>query len=235
MLAAILGPNVGLAQLLKQSGALGGEGGGMMLPLAANLIPGLGGDAAGGVLGAMGGGMAGQAAGQAAGMAGPGAAAAMAPGGAAGAAMGGMAGQAADAAAQPDFATRLGNLSQNPLFGMGMGMLSGNQQGDPFGGAMRGLQQANVAALGAEDRAQKEALRQALGDYFKGQQTQNGAQGGQVATTPANEATGNGMAPAATPSRAAALGADIDPMLRMMLAGQDAGNIYGGLNPFLLR
>lgn len=61
----------------------------------------------------------------------------------------------------------LGSLTQNPAFMMGMGLLSGSQPGgNPFQGAMQGLQGANQAAIAQEDRVRQQALREALMQHF---------------------------------------------------------------------
>ena len=53
-------------------------------------------------------------------------------------------------------------LMSNPLFSMGMGLLSENQKpfgGDPFGAAMQGMQDSQVTKEQQEDRKRIEELR----------------------------------------------------------------------------
>lgn len=67
---------------------------------------------------------------------------------------------------------------ENPMFHLGLGMMSGSQQGDPFGGAMQGMQTygqfARNAALNKklkreEDaEAQEKAMRQAQVEAIRG-------------------------------------------------------------------
>ena len=127
----------------------------------------------------------------------------------------------------------IGQLTQNPMFMAGMGLLSGNQTGQGFQGMLQGLQGANQQQIAAEDRLRNQALRNALMAHF-------GMDGGQgngdtmladetdVGTAAADAAAmntnGNRMPP--TASRA-------DPLAMMMLL-QDQGNPYGGVNPHML-
>ena len=163
----------------------------------------------------------------------------------AGAAIPGVPGQASAAEMQQagGMGQGLAGLAANPAFSMGMGILQGNQAGDPFGGAMRGLQGANQQAIEAEDRAQKEALRKALGDYFASRQGPATADPESPEMQAANYGTAVGDL--ANQQRVnqilqmqggAGAAADMDPMLRMMIESGMPGavNGYGGVNPYML-
>lgn len=76
----------------------------------------------------------------------------------------------------PQAPTYLGNMTGNPMFQAGMGILSANQDPDQnvFQGAMRGLTAAKQQSMKDEDRKRNEQLREALAKLL-GQQP--GAQG----------------------------------------------------------
>jgi len=63
-------------------------------------------------------------------------------------------------------------LLSNPLFSMGMGLLSENQKpggGDPFGAAMQGMQSAQGNKEEQEDRKRIEELRARLNELMRNQ------------------------------------------------------------------
>lgn len=148
-------------------------------------------------------------------------------------------------AAQPPgggMAQGLSGLTANPAFQMGMGILQGNQFGDPFGGAMRGLQGANQAAIAASDREREEQLRAAMADYFKSRTTgQNGEATTADPNSPAMQAAdyGTAVGDMANQQRTDMLMQqqnELDPMLRMLMESGQPGatNPYGGINPYML-
>ena len=156
-------------------------------------------------------------------------------------AMAGAAGQGAAGAAGGGIGQGLASLTQNPAFTMGMGILQGNQRGDPFGGAMQGLQGANLAAIQASDREREEQLRQAMSEYFKSRTGAAGEATTADADSPEMQAANYGTAVGdlANQQRTNMLlqqQGELDPMLRMMMESgmPGASNGYGGINPYLL-
>lgn len=125
----------------------------------------------------------------------------------------------------------MAGLLQNPMFMAGMGMLSGNQQGDPFAGAMQGLQGAQTAGLEEAERQRTEDLRKVLMEYFR---NGGGAGGGAPEITPGGEFMLGGGLPFGGDQTQSRLD-QLDPALRLMMGnGTDTGNGYGGVNPFML-
>ena len=70
---------------------------------------------------------------------------------------------------------RFTGLLGNPMFTVGMGLLSGNQQGDPWGGVLSGLQSAQAFQTEEQKREREEQLRRELQQYLAGNQGRGGA------------------------------------------------------------
>ncbi len=66
------------------------------------------------------------------------------------------------------FDQRFTGLLGNPMFQAGMGLLSGNQGGDPYAGFMSGLASAQQYQTEAQKREQQEQLRRELAAYLTG-------------------------------------------------------------------
>jgi hypothetical protein len=123
----------------------------------------------------------------------------------------------------------MGGLLQNPMFMAGMGMLSGNQRGDPFAGALQGLQGAEKGKLGEAERKRTEELRKVLMEYFRN----GGAEGGGMPG--GGEYMLGGGLPFGGGGETQSRLDQLDPALRLMMGnGTDTGNPYGGVNPFML-
>ena len=101
---------------------------------------------------------------------------------------------------------RFTGLLGNPMFTVGMNMLAGNQQGDPWGGVLSGLQSAQQFQTEAEKKEREDQLRRELQQYLAGNQRQpQGNQGGGMMQTPGHTSPPRTVAEAKT-MRAEAMG-----------------------------
>lgn len=87
--------------------------------------------------------------------------------------------------------SQLNQLAANPMFNMGMGLLSQKGATDPFGAMLGGLQSASTEAVAAQERARLDEQRKALQEWLKRQGIQADVTdeavgelfGGQIGTT----------------------------------------------------